>query len=409
MEWMPSLAGDGSIPPSRHGHPPAVLAQEIVMASQSIAVTGRTEVPRQQLTAAIRRSGASFHTTVGERTTLLVATREARDSTTKKVKAAQLHGVRIISEDKLRNLLKAAPSSPRMEQPPAKKAKIRPVEKVESAAMDEDEEEVEGEEEEEDDAEDEDEVELKMCKRRAGGTHARNAMLPITAFGKYANGVLKKTCLTCNAKQKTYPSRIKYLQNKAEALLEASDAAYVAFCKSNGKALEPLFTSVQVKAKAAKLSLEIRAQLVDGAGEFHFNVYTCMVHRLLATDIFTNNEGWMGVASNRGAGKGPSQLMSYADGSAVTATELAQHGWRIVDLEFRTRRPTNMNAVEKKVHQILRADAGSLWRVSGAGGVKRGVQENPVFGIGLVYGRLPANNGVRALRAGPPDVSAVAV
>ena len=383
MEWMPSLAGDGSIPPSRHGHPPAVLAQEIVMASQSIAVTGRTEVPRQQLQAAIRRSGASFHTTVGERTTLLVATREARDSTTKKVKAAQLHGVRIISEDKLRNLLKAAPSSPRMEQPPAKKAKIPQEIKT-----------------------------MKKCTRTQ--SHTRGALLDINMFGTFSNGRVKSGCKACLTRVKAQPGVVA----AAAERVAATDANYVAHIKARGGTPEERLEPVQVDATAADIEIEIRSIIPRGERDVLFNVFTSQKRRCIESSTkrsrdgsfkctIKGNEGWAGPCVNRGNGSAPSQLLSFADGSAATASQLRALGWRVHKLSYETERPPNMNDVEKKVHELLRSEPGSLWKVCGAGGVKLGAHKTPVFAIGIVYGPRTASDGTAVLRKGGPDVVAV--
>lgn len=134
-------------------HPPA-SAKVLALASQFVSVTGAMSVSRQQLKAVIRHAGASYHTSVGAGTTLLVVPHVPCDLKAKKVKDARRNGVRIVSEDELRGLILTAQSSPCMEQPPAKKVKMRHSvhEEVGSEAMDEGEAPVEVVDEEEKEA-----------------------------------------------------------------------------------------------------------------------------------------------------------------------------------------------------------------------------------------------------------------
>ena len=63
-----------------------------------------------------------------------------------------------------------------------------------------------------------------------------------------------------------------------------------------------------------------------------------------------------------------------------------------------------MNALEKRVHQLLNRDARKLWRVPGAGGVhldRRARPEDNVFTIAVVFG--PCGAGT-PFAAGPPTV-----
>ena len=253
------------------------------------------------------------------------------------------------------------------------------------------------------------------CKMLVG-PHATTVRLPNSAFGVTKSGKQKKGCKKCLAVVKRCPSAVRQKARVAKRRREKSDATFDAHVAKTGGALELRLSSLQLEAQALKLVNEVLPFISDGQS---FNIATSYVSRCMPSDMTLNSEGfyscvignnepWMGLTAPRGRGKGPPHLVSFADGSPVRASQLRKKQWRILKLDYACTRPSNMNAVEKRVHQLLHDKPGALWRVDGAGAVSAEEGKTHVYAIALVFGTLPASNGIAALRAGPPDnVSAV--
>ena len=253
------------------------------------------------------------------------------------------------------------------------------------------------------------------CKSRGAG-HGKGVWLPNSAFGVYASGKQKAGCKKCLSTRLRKPWMVRQQARDALARREKSDAAFDAFVAKTGGANELKLTVEQVTEKARKLEAQI-LPFVSGGESFY--VATSYASRCTPSDttlnrdgfyscVIGNNEPWCGLVAPRGKGKGPPQLVSFADGSPVLASQLRKKQWRIIKLDYACTRPSNMNAVEKRVHQLLHDKPGALWRVDGAGAVSAEEGKTHVYAIALVFGTLPASNGIAALRAGPPDnVSAV--
>ena len=259
---------------------------------------------------------------------------------------------------------------------------------------------------------------FKICPQRRA--HSAGASLPIANFGTFKSGEHKKTCLACLTLKKGFPSTAKGTAKVAAERAVASDAAYVTHTVAQGGAIEPRLTQPQVLELSLKIKKKSEEIIVFDAGaeRVYFNIFTCRSPRMKESSTkrrrdgsfactIGENEGWAGVTLNRGKGAKPSQLLSFADGRAATASQIRDLGWRIVKLPYETMRPDNMNDVEKKVHQLLRSEPGSLWKACGAGGVKLGGHKTPIFAIGIVYGTLTNSNGTVVLRKGGPNGDAV--
>ena len=253
------------------------------------------------------------------------------------------------------------------------------------------------------------------CKVRGAG-HGGGVWLRNSAFGVTSSDKQKKGCKACLSARKLMPSTVRQQARRAKQLREKSDAAFDAHFAKTGGVLELRLSSLQLEAQALKLVNEVLPFISDGQS---FNIATSYVSRCMPSDMTLNSEGfyscvignnepWMGLTAPRGRGKGPPHLVSFADGSPVRASQLRKKQWRILKLDYACTRPSNMNAVEKRVHQLLHDKPGALWRVDGAGAVSAEEGKTHVYAIALVFGTLPASNGIAALRAGPPDnVSAV--
>ena len=359
--------------------PPSARMPVFALEGESIAVTGRTKVPRHQLEADILGTGASFQTIVNAQTTLLVVPRLPCDLNTAKVIDARLNNVRIISEDELRDWILA--SDPPLKMRPAKKTP----QEIET---------------------------MKKCNMSQ--SHARGTLLDINMFGTFSNGRVKSGCKACLTRMKAEPGVVAAVAER----IAATDANYLAHVEARGGTPEERLEPVQVDATAADIEIEIRSIIPRGERDVLFNVFTSQKRRCIESSTkrsrdgsfkctINGNEGWAGPCVNRGNGSAPSQLLSFADGSAATASQLRALGWRVHKLSYETERPPNMNDVEKKVHELLRSEPGSLWKVCGAGGVKLGAHKTPVFAIGIVYGPRTASDGTAVLRKGGPDVVAV--
>jgi hypothetical protein len=250
-----------------------------------------------------------------------------------------------------------------------------------------------------------------VCKVRGAG-HGGGVWLRNSAFGVTASGKQKKGCKACLFAIKRKPYKVREQARAAKLLREKSDAAFDAHVAKTGGALELRLSSLQLEAQALKLVNEVLPFISDGQS---FNIATSYVSRCMPSDMTLNSEGfysckignnepWMGLTAARGEGDGSSMLVSFADGSPVLASQLRKKQWRIVQLDYTCTRPSNMNAVEKRVHQLLHDNPGKLWRVDGAGAVRVEEGKTHVYAIALVFGTLPASNGIAALRAGPPDI-----
>ena len=253
--------------------------------------------------------------------------------------------------------------------------------------------------------------------------HLKGALLPANMFGVFNDGRRKKRCLVGAATRASFERRkraaalaanpkkfkaeqktkyTKYNARAREARAVEARALYNQFALDNPNLAEARLDPAALAALAGKLVTEIEVALQkaerDGTS-VGFNVCTGKMSTM-RTRLLCSSECW-GLASNRGAGKGRAELISKTDGSHCTAGQLINGGWSRVFLRD-LRNPENMNALEKRVHELLNRDARKLWRVSGAGAVHLDLAARPkdnVFTIAVVFG--PCGAGTK-FAAGPP-------
>ena len=261
------------------------------------------------------------------------------------------------------------------------------------------------------------------CDCSIGG-HRKGAFLPANLFGVFKGGRRKKNCLagatrvaaeraaTRAAALAADPIKFKAERKTASAkynakhnarALEAS-ALYDRFARDHPHLAEAPLDSAALAALAGELVAEIEDALQEAelkGMSVGFNVCTGEMGTM-KTRLLSQSECW-GLTRNRGAAEGRAELIHAADGSHCTPMQLADGGWSFVFLR-NLRNPENMNALEKRVHQLLNRDARKLWRVPGAGGVhldRRARPEDNVFTIAVVFG--PCGAGT-PFAAGPPTV-----
>ena len=95
-------------------------------------------------------------------------------------------------------------------------------------------------------------------------------------------------------------------------------------------------------------------------------------------------------ASVTGRGNG-TRLITDVNGGSVTGTILnSNYGWKCKKSLWTSTSASNMNRVEKRVHQLMYEDDRSLWIVNGAGGVKLDKMERVLeFSLSIIHG--PSN------------------
>jgi len=261
--------------------------------------------------------------------------------------------------------------------------------------------------------------------------HLKGALLPANMFGVFKDGRRKKSCLVgaatrasferrkraaalaadpkkFKAEQKTKYTKYNARNNPAnsarasEARASEARALYDRFALDNPDLAEARLDPAALAALAGELVTEIEFALQkaerDGTS-VGFNVCTGKMSTM-RTRLLRSSECW-GLTLNRGRGKGRAELISKTDGSHCTAGQLVRGGWSRVFLRD-LRNPENMNALEKRVHELLNRDARKLWRRDGAGGVHLDPEARPadnVFTIAVVFG--PCGAGT-PFAAGPP-------
>ena len=261
------------------------------------------------------------------------------------------------------------------------------------------------------------------CDCSTGG-HRKGAFLPANLFGVFKGGRRKKNCLagatrvaaeraaTRAAALAADPIKFKAERKTASAkynakhnarALEAS-ALYDRFARDHPHLAEAPLDSAALAALAGELVAEIEDALQEAelkGMSVGFNVCTGEMGTM-KTRLLSQSECW-GLTRNRGAAEGRAELIHAADGSHCTPMQLADGGWSFVFLR-NLRNPENMNALEKRVHQLLNRDARKLWRRDGAGGVHLDHEVRPednVFTIAVVFGPCGAET---PFSAGPPTV-----
>jgi hypothetical protein len=264
------------------------------------------------------------------------------------------------------------------------------------------------------------------CNCTIGG-HRKGALLPAKLFGVFKGGGRKKSCLAgaaraaaeraatraaalaadpikFKAEQKTIGAKYNPAINARarEARAVEARALYARYTLDNPYLAEARLDPAALAALAGKLVTEIEVALQkaerDGTS-VGFNVCTGKMSTM-KTKLLCSSECF-GLARNRGAGEGRAELISKMDGSHCTPGQLIDGGWSRVFLGD-LRNPENMNALEKRVHELLNRDARKLWRRDGAGGVHLDHEVRPednVFTIAVVFG--PCGAGT-PFAAGPP-------
>jgi hypothetical protein len=83
-------------------------------------------------------------------------------------------------------------------------------------------------------------------------------------------------------------------------------------------------------------------------------------------------------------------LITKENGANINETELKDRGWKSELNLYESTNPDNVNAVEKKIHQLMYEDPRSIWLECGMGGVNH-VYENgtylmQTFTFGIIHG-----------------------
>jgi hypothetical protein len=128
--------------------------------------------------------------------------------------------------------------------------------------------------------------------------------------------------------------------------------------------------------EAIALRLVERIKLIVEDGE--------MLYVLTSQSLRIDKESFASVTS-RGNG---TRLITDVNGGIVTGTILkSNYGWKCKESLWTSTSASNMNRVEKRVHQLMYEDDRSIWIVNGAGGVKLDKKERVLeFSLSIIHG-----------------------
>jgi hypothetical protein len=128
--------------------------------------------------------------------------------------------------------------------------------------------------------------------------------------------------------------------------------------------------------EAIALRLVERIKLIVEEGE--------MLYVLTSQSLRIDKESFASVTS-RGNG---TRLITDVNGGFVTGTILkSNYGWKCKESLWTSTSASNMNRVEKRVHQLMYEDDRSIWIVNGAGGVKLDKKERVLeFSLSILHG-----------------------
>ena len=128
--------------------------------------------------------------------------------------------------------------------------------------------------------------------------------------------------------------------------------------------------------EAIALRLVERIKLIVEDGE--------MLYVLTSQSLRIQTEAFV-CTSSRGNG---TRLITDVNGGSVTGTILkSNYGWKCKESLWTSTSASNMNRVEKRVHQLMYEDDRSIWIKNGAGGVKLDKMGSVLeFSLSIIHG-----------------------
>ena len=128
--------------------------------------------------------------------------------------------------------------------------------------------------------------------------------------------------------------------------------------------------------EAIALRLVERIKLIVEDGE--------MLYVLTSQSLRIQKEAFV-CTSSRGNG---TRLITDVNGGSVTGTILkSNYGWKCKESLWTSTSASNMNRVEKRVHQLMYEDDRSIWIVNGAGGVHLDKERKMIkFSLSIIHG-----------------------
>jgi len=147
---------------------------------------------------------------------------------------------------------------------------------------------------------------------------------------------------------------------------------------ARGVPIDRNLTQQDIETFALEIVEDIKRSVPD---DHYLYAFVCGTHRVL-------EEAWASLSS-RGNG---TRLICDAYGGNVTPKEMKEnYGWVVVKDLYTSTNAVNVNAMEKKVHELMFADPRSIWLKNGMGGVKLDKDEDGninvlKFSLNIIHG-----------------------
>ena len=142
---------------------------------------------------------------------------------------------------------------------------------------------------------------------------------------------------------------------------------------SEGNRIEKYLTSIMIESTAQAIVAHIKTTVAEDEALYAFS----------AGKYRLEEEAWTRITSG---------LIFTENGESVKQSELKDRGWRWrSELSlYESTNPDNVNAVEKRVHQLMYEDPRSIWIGCGMGGVNHvyvdGKYLMQTFTFGIIHG-----------------------
>ena len=174
-------------------------------------------------------------------------------------------------------------------------------------------------------------------------------------------------------KLQKYNSNLK-CNTKRSLKLEETKKAENNKLRAQGVGIDANLRHGMVEAIALRVVERIKLILEDGE----------MLYVLTSQSLRIQTEAFV-CTSSRGNGK---RLITDVNGGSVTGTILkSNYGWKCKESLWTSTSASNMNRVEKRVHQLMYEDDRSIWIINGAGGVKLDKKERVLeFSLSILHG-----------------------